>query len=168
MRATIQLLPFFIIFHSSLVYSLPLSLPQGKLVLPQGETLITYLAISLQEKSRGLSGIKDKQMKVNEALFFYYPQRGERLFWMVDTYIDLDIFFLDKNLKVIKIYRKMKAHPGRNVPPFIQSTANEISTHVLELRSDSKLSQKIKRGDVLRWSPAFPLSQKELNTRLRQ
>ena len=163
-----RFLSLLIFLSASVAQSLPLSFPQGKLAHHSGETITTYIAISEADKKQGLSGITDQQMKENEALFFYYKNKGPRSFWMINTFMDLDIFFLDDNLKVLKVYRNMKAHPGYQNRSTVMSITREIATHVLELRADSKISKKIKEGDQLKWIPAFPLSPEELETRLQQ
>ena len=68
---------------------------------------------------KGLSGIKRNQLKTNQGAIFIYPNEAPRSFWMPDTYFDLAIIFLDKNL-VVKHVEKKHQHiqEGRSLQLF--------------------------------------------------
>ncbi|MGB0452715.1 MAG: DUF192 domain-containing protein [Bacteriovoracaceae bacterium] len=112
---------------------------------------VVQLAITSKEQSLGLSGIKGHQWKDNWGMLFINQKESPKSFWMPDTYMDLDIFFLNKNLQVVHIERNMKAHPGRQEPPPIMRTPTIIAQYILELKSSSELSKKIKLLDKLNW-----------------
>lgn len=71
---------------------------------------------------------------------------------MADTYLNTDIFFLDKDLNVIEIERNMKAHPGRETPPQIQISKALVCRHILEMRTNSEISNIVEKGMKLRWA----------------
>lgn len=120
------------------------------LATPSGKLIKTFFAKSDQEQTQGLSGVKPQQLADNEAMIFWYKEAGPRRFWMPNTYIDLDIFFLTADLKVIHVERKVKSHPGMKEPPIIARTPVIYAHHVLELKASSPLSQEIKRGMQLK------------------
>jgi uncharacterized membrane protein (UPF0127 family) len=130
----------------------PNSYPQGKIKLTNGQELRTFVAKDVEKQTQGLSGVLKEDFEETEAMLFYYEEDGPRRFWMPDTYFNLDIFFLDKNLQVIDIERNMPAHPGRSEPPRISQTRTVKCRHVLELKSNSELSRAIKIGDQLTWT----------------
>ncbi len=113
---------------------------------PGGKLIKAFIARSPQEQTQGLSGVKPQQLADNEAMLFWYEKPGRRNFWMPNTYIDLDIFFLTEDFKVIHVERKVKAHPGMKEPPVIARTPTVYAHHVLELKASSPLSQEIKKG----------------------
>ena len=80
---------------------------------------------------------------------------------MPDTWFDLDIFFLDKNLTVTALERSLSRHPGRATPPPIARTSSYFCRHVLEIKSGTPLSAKIALGTKLKALSDHPLLQKE-------
>lgn len=138
----------------------------AQISLPNGQTINLLLVITDREQTKGLSGIQQDDFDKDQGMFFFYLEPGLRSFWMPDTYFDLDIFFLDKNLKVIDIERNMPAHPGMKSPPPIAKTRTVFSRHVLEMRSDSPLAKEIKVGTKLKWISSWSLS--EIESKIRQ
>lgn len=116
------------------------------LATPSGKLIKAFVAKSDVEQTQGLSGVKPAQLADNEAMLFWYEKAGPRRFWMPNTYIDLDIFFLTEDYKVIHIERKVKSHPGMKEPPMIARTPVIYAHHVLELKTTSSLSQEIQKG----------------------
>jgi len=104
-------------------------------------------AISTIDKTKGLSGVK----KINNShgMFFFYKNTKQLSFWMPNTFINLDIFFIDKNLKIIAIERNLKAHPGRKPVPEIQQTKSYLAKYVMELNTLDPISSKLKVNDKL-------------------
>ncbi len=154
-------LPLFFIGLAMVSCQLPAEgIPSNiQLALPDGTILRTQLAITPEEQRRGLSGVSSKQFAGDQAMLFVYPQKGWRSFWMPNTYFNLDIFFLDGDLKVLYIERNLTAHPGHSEPPPIQRTKSYLAQHVLEMRADSSAARKLKAGMALRWISPTSLSQ---------
>jgi len=104
-----------------------------------------------EEVTRGLSGVSPKDFKDDQGLLFFFPELGSRSFWMPDTYFDLDIIFLDKDLKVLDIVRDVPHHPGFQEP--IPRVKTVQAWHVLEMKAGSSHAQEIKIGQKLSWKP---------------
>ena len=128
---------------------------------PSGQSIRTSLALRRETQIRGLSGVRAQDFPDDGGLLFVFLQEEERSFWMPDTYFDLDIIFLDKNLKVVGLERNVPHHPGRAEPPPIYSTANYWAKYVLEIKARSPLSAQIDRGDTLIWDSAPTLEEIE-------
>ena len=127
------------------------------LQLPSKEKIRTKIVFTDEDQSRGLSGIASSQFAPDQAMLFFYFHDNYRSFWMPDTYFDLDIFFVDKDLVIIDVQRNVPHHPGRNEPPSIARTRSVKCRHVLELRADSVFAKKLKIGDKLNWkSSPYP------------
>lgn len=122
-------------------------------ITPSGEKIKLRLATTPEAQSRGLSGIKSHEFADNEGMLFMYNQSAPRRFWMPDTYFNLDIYFLDANFKILAVEKNVPHHPGRQEPPLIYQTKTYVSQHVLEMKSSSKISKKLKAGDKLRLKP---------------
>ncbi len=119
------------------------------LTISNSKSFSIRLAITTAETVQGLSGIQADQFEENEGMLFVYKNAAYRRFWMPDTYFDLDIYFLDRSLKVVDIERSVEHHPGRNVPPKIATTRDIYSQYILEIKSSSPLSKQIHIGDQL-------------------
>ncbi len=66
---------------------------EAEILTPSRNKLKTYLAISPEQQTRGLSRVQDKDFSDHEAMLFFYTEDSVKSFWMPDTYFDLDIFF---------------------------------------------------------------------------
>ena len=130
----------------------------GYLQAPNGTYIEVKIAKSFSDQSKGFSGVKSHQVLDHQGIFFYYDELGVRSFWMPDTYFDLDIIFLDSNLKIVHLIKNAPHHPGRKTPPEIYRTPQVIAQHVLELKSGSKASKLLEVGQKFLWvkEPHFP------------
>jgi uncharacterized membrane protein (UPF0127 family) len=129
----------------------------AELTLSSGRQLKIDLALTASEQIRGISGIKAKDFAGDRGMLFVYWDYARRQFWMPDTHFDLDIFFLDKDLKILAVERNVPHYPGRQNPSKIPRTKTVLSAHVLEMKSDSPLAKELKPGQTLKWSAKLPL-----------
>lgn len=136
---------------------------QGKIALTSGKLIDITLSITPEELSKGLSGIRNDQYADNQGMLFYFKDWGPRAFWMPDTYFDLDIFYLDDSLKIIDVARKVKHHPSYDGD--VPRAKVVYAKHVLELKSDSPLSQELSINDKLIW--ISPKTWKEVDQELK-
>lgn len=132
-----------------------------ELITPAGESIETTLAIFPKDQEQGLSGVKSEDFNDNQGMLFFYLEDDEKQFWMPDTYFDLDLFYLDKNLKVIDIIRKLPFYVGRANEHLIPRARAVWARHTLEMKSSSPIAQKLKLGDVLMWKSKLTLEQTE-------
>ena len=119
------------------------------LLLPSARMLRVYMADTPEKQEKGLSGVKS--LKENEGMVFSYKSMTPLRFWMPDTYINLDIFFMDEKLNVIYIERNVSAHPGRKEPPAIKRTATVRAQMALELQHGTEAAKSIILGQQLKW-----------------
>lgn len=132
-----------------------------ELITPTGESIETILAITTEDQTQGLSGVKPEDFKDNQGMLFFYLEEDERHFWMPDTYFDLDLFYLDKNLKIIDIIRKLPHYVGRANPGLIPKARAVWARHVLEMKSSSPMAAKLAVGQTLQWKSSRSLSETE-------
>lgn len=115
------------------------------------------LALTKHEHSKGLSGIKPSDFPNDSGMLFVNEAMGTRRFWMPDTYFNLDIIFLDSDLKIVGIERDVPFHPGFTEPPVIYRTKSYQAQFVLETKGNAPFSKKLKVGDQLKWKSATPI-----------
>lgn len=138
------------------------------LVLPSGHLIKASLAITPEEQRQGLSGVRPDQFPDERGLLFFYPENGQRRFWMLDTYFPLDIIFLDSTLTVIAVEKNIPPYPSIRPSPDIPTTRTIWARHVLEIKSGTPLSDEIKTGVSLQIMGEVSLSQIEQEIRQQQ
>lgn len=123
---------------------------------PQDKILIK-LAIDMETQVKGLSGTRDADWPDDQGMLFVYDEEDNHGFWMPDTYFDLDLFFLDKDFKIIDIERQVPHFIGRYPEDRIPRVRIVWSRHVLEMKAKSEVAKRLKVGDQLRFqSPQIP------------
>ena len=105
--------------------------------------LIVKTAIDLDSKKKGLMGLK--KLKNYNGILFIYDNPKKVNIWMHNTFIPLDIIFVDKNNIITSIKK------GVPLSKKILSS-NDMSIAVLELPSGCAQKLKIMKGDTLSWS----------------
>lgn len=87
-----------------------------------------------------------KSMADNMGMLFFMGNMEMRSFWMKNTYVSLDIIFLDDQLKIVSIQR--------NAAPL--TTESRPSTgpaqYVLEIKGGQSDLLGLQSGDILRYS----------------
>ena len=135
---------------------------------PANQKISLRLALTTHEHSRGLSGVKASDFPADKGMLFVNDAMGTRRFWMPDTYFNLDIIFLDSDLKIVGIEKNVSAHPGMSEPPVIYRTKAYKAQYVLETKASAPFSKKLKIGDQLKWMSPSSLSEIALKTRQKQ
>ena len=81
-----------------------------------------------------------KELGEDRGMIFVFEEEQPRTFWMKDTYIPLDMIFLDDELRVVGILR--------DVPPFTKKPrgVDKPSKYVIELNAGSCAKHGIEVG----------------------
>jgi len=106
---------------------------------------IKIKAAFAQTPSQWQKGLmKVTKMKEKEGMLFIFNKEDYRVFWMKDTYIALDLIFLDKNLNIIGIKENNQPMSEKNI--YIKKKAQ----YILELNAGFVKKYKIMIGDWLK------------------
>lgn len=141
---------------------------QFKMQNSNGVTIEVDLALTLAQHSKGVSGLSPKDFGKSRGMLFVNPEVGPRRFWMPDTHFNLDIIFLDPNLRIVAIEKNAPAHPGFTQPPAIYKTGTYEAQFVLETRADGDFSKNLKINDKLKFIGPTSLSEIALKTHRKQ
>ena len=107
---------------------------------------LVEVAKTEEEKKIGL--MFRKTLAKNAGMLFLYKREALRLMWMKNTFIPLDILFIDKNGVLKRVVK-------RTIPHSLATISSRQSVlAVLELRGGITSSLEIKKGDRIE-HPAF-------------
>ncbi len=97
--------------------------------------------IAADEASREHGLMDRRAMAANHGMLFEFPTRALVTFWMKDTYLPLDMVFIDANGKVARVYENATPMSEKLIPSI------EPVTAVLELNAGQAKAIGLKRGD---------------------
>ncbi len=132
-----------------------LRVPRGaalaELSLPDGFRVRAELALTPEEQARGLMFRKD--LPADGGMLFVFGRSEPRAFWMKNTFVGLDMVFLDEGLKVLRVFHRLPpSYPGQ--PESELSRVSATAACVLELPAGTAKAHGVKPGARLKIS--FP------------
>jgi hypothetical protein len=132
-----------------------LSVPSGassaKLVLPDGFSVKAELALTPETQEKGL--MFREELPRDRGMLFVFARLELRSFWMKNTFIDLDMVFLDAGLKVIKVFHRVPRSTAGQ-PEEEVARVSAPAACVLELPAGAARAHRIKPGSKIKIS--FP------------
>ena len=105
--------------------------------------LCVELAISQIEKSKGLMYRKD--LSNSDGMLFIWKNAGKRCMWMKNTYISLDMIFIDENGYVSSIQKNTEPLSLRTI------RSKKPVKYVLELSNGMSDQIKLRENDYVFW-----------------
>ncbi len=117
-------------------------LPRPPQVCFAGRCVNVELADDPEKLEHGLR--ERTSLASGHGMLFIFPQTEPRFFWMKDTWISLDIIWLDENKKIV--------HVEDNVPPCVSESCPVFGPaapvrYVLEINAGAAAGLGIKPGD---------------------
>jgi len=115
-------------------------------VLPGGQRLLVEVARTPEEQARGL--MYRTELAPDSGMLFVYESERVLPFWMKNTWIDLDILYLDREGRITKIFRRVP----RSTPQTPESRVVRVhgwGRYVLELPAGAATRYRLKKGDKL-------------------
>jgi hypothetical protein len=124
---------------------------EAVLLLPDGAAARVELALTPEAQARGL--MFRKELAPGRGMLFVFKEGGVKSFWMKNTFIDLDMVFLDADLKTLRVFHRVpRSRPDQ--PESEVARAVAPASLVLELPAGSARAHRIRPGSVLKIS--FP------------
>jgi len=120
------------------------SVPQDKALLITNKGNIELELAKTQ--SQHMIGLMNRtSIDLNKGMLFIFEKEEPRSFWMKDTLISLDIIFLDKDFKVVKIHKSTLPNQTEQIY-YSQAPA----MYVIELNSGASNTYLINESDILK------------------
>jgi uncharacterized membrane protein (UPF0127 family) len=105
---------------------------------------LNLLKVSSEKKrNQGLMNRKNR-LKENEGMLFEYDKPTKIKMWMKNTYIPLDIIFLDKRFRVIEYKENLKPHDITT-----DYSSNKKYKYAIEINSGTIKKRNIKEGTLI-------------------
>ena len=133
-----------IAFFPLLVSALGCSTPKQSSVRFEKHRFLVELATTPDQRARGM--MFRQNMDEDKGMLFIFDEEEVQPFWMKNTYIYLDIIWIDRSRKVVFI--------SRNTPPCTEEPYHSINPgkkamYVLELRGGTADKIGLDVGDEL-------------------
>ncbi|MFH1460234.1 MAG: DUF192 domain-containing protein [Candidatus Omnitrophota bacterium] len=112
------------------------------------QLIIIHKNIVFAEKAKTLSARRQglqyrKSMPQNQGMLFFFENEGCHNFWMKNTYLALDIAFIDKNKKILDIQQMVPLRDD------LRYSIKEPYKYVLEMNAGWFKKHNISPGDKL-------------------
>ncbi len=99
------------------------------------------IAKTPEDKRRGL--MHRKKLPKNNGMLFVFQEKQMRAFWMKNTYIPLDLVFIDSEGRIVHIHHDAQPH---SLDPI---SSRFPAQYVLEVNAGMAEEWKIGRGDTV-------------------
>ena len=117
---------------------------EGELTfLKNQEKLTIEIADNEAETTQGL--MYRRSMPDSCGMVFIFPDSQPRNFWMKNTYLPLDILYLDESKKIVTIQANRTPFSEEEIPSF------EDAKYVLEVNAGYCRRKGIEKGDLVKW-----------------
>lgn len=124
-------------------------LPVISIELPTGRTIRAEVARTPREKMIGM--MFRESVLENTGMLFVYSNEGDQQIWMRNTWISLDIIWIDRNGKVTSVSSRVPACRER-VPDADVPVRNGRGMYVLEIGAGEAERLDIRSGTALKFS----------------
>ncbi len=115
-----------------------------KISLPNGKIITAELAVTDEERARGL--MFRKEIPDDFGMLFIFEREERHGFWMKNTLIPLDMLWLDGKKRIVHIEENV---PPCNVEPCEVYYPLKPGLYVLELNAGKARKEGLRVGDVL-------------------
>lgn len=147
-KTTLIALLCFCVFLSNPIFSKPLLKPLKRpyvITINYQEHFLSAEVVSApKERAKGL--MYREFLPTKNGMLFIFGKERVAPFWMKNTYIPLDIIWLNKQKQVVFIKRNAKPLDETPIVP------NKKATYVLELNADQAQKLHIKKGCFLKFN----------------
>ena len=136
----VSILGIFLIIVSPKIIFGNLQVPEFKkivceITINNKENKKIYVEIADTENKRSYGLMNREEIMIDNGMLFIWDKSEKRNFWMKNTLLNLDLFFINMKGIIVGIYRNAKALDQKNI------SSNEKVTFVLEMKAGELKSQ---------------------------
>ena len=125
----------------------PKFMKEGELFImesPASDTLAVFdIEIAEQPTERNYGMMYRKSMDPNMAMLFIMDREEPQSFWMKNTYVSLDIIYINENMEVVSIQKNARPLDETSLP------SGEPAKYVLEVKGGLSDKLNLKKGDKI-------------------
>lgn len=103
------------------------------------------IEIADDDYQRELGLMNRKSMQENQGMLFIFPFERFQSFWMRNTFISLDIIFVDANKTIVTIHKNTQVLSDQSYP------SSKPAKYVVEVVAGFTDKYKISVGDKIEW-----------------
>lgn len=121
---------------------------EGQLAFIQDRDTLVTLDIEIAETDSARErGMMQREGFPNErsGMLFPFDEEQERSFWMANTPLSLDLFFINADSQVVRVKKYAPPNTAKSIP------SNAPAQYVLETEAGFADSYGIVEGDRVRW-----------------
>lgn len=100
-----------------------------------------YLEIASTPKQQAIGLSNRNSICTNCGMLFIFSHQGDQSFWMKNTLIPLDIIWLDKKFKIVKIVTALNTNS--------QKSYTAKAKYVIEVNANEAFKHNLKIGDTI-------------------
>jgi hypothetical protein len=116
--------------------------------LPGGQVIKAETAVDTRDMLRGL--MFRNSLAPDHGMLFVHPKNGRYSYWMYQTYIPLDMIWMDENHRIVEIVEN--AEPCKTAASQCPHYGGqEDARFVLELNGGQVRRYGIKQGNTIQW-----------------
>lgn len=119
---------------------------EGELVISDStgnEKVKLEIEIADTEFDRQLGLMFRKEMEERQGMLFIFLTEGEQSFWMRNTYLPLDIIFINSGKEIVTIHKNTEPLSDKSYP------SSEAAKYVLEVNAGFTERYNISQGDKI-------------------
>lgn len=130
-------------------FGVPAGAAAAEITLPDGYKVAAELALTPEEQEKGL--MFRESLPPGRGMLFVFGDYAPRSFWMKNTFVDLDMVFLDDKLKVVRVFHRVP-RSRRGQPDAEVARASAPAGLVLELPAGEARAHGVRPGARLKVS----------------
>lgn len=104
-----------------------------------------YLEIASTKRERQIGLSNRQNLCINCGMLFIFPKEGYYPFWMKDTHVPLDLIWLDKQNKIVKISTVLETNSEKK---YLNKSK---AKYVIELNANEVFKRDLKIGDIIQF-----------------
>jgi hypothetical protein len=89
--------------------------------------------------------MKRKNMEDNQGMLFIFPLERLQSFWMINTFLSLDIVFVNSRNEIVTIHKNTTPLLDRSYP------SSDPAIYVVEVVAGFTVKHNISEGDKISW-----------------